>query len=201
MADFKQIKEQVTIEAAAQFLNLELRSTGQALRGPCPACQSGGDRALVVTPSKQLFYCFAQGIGGDVISLWGHIQKCSPADAGRQIADMFGVGTVTSAPRAPVNRSPTAPQKKEGRVNGPHTFDPEAFAAKLQFTENVAALGLDETTAREFRIGEYKGFVYIPYIYLSGSLAGWGKLVEGKLERPKHFLPDSSTVVPFKRPA
>lgn len=66
MADFHLIKEQVTIDAVAQQLGLELRPAGLAHRGPCPACGTGGPRALVVTPSKQLFYCFSAGIGGDL---------------------------------------------------------------------------------------------------------------------------------------
>src|SRR4051794_39552825 len=111
MADFAVIKERVSIDQAAQSLGLKLSPSGAQQRGPCPACGTGGPRALVITPAKGLFYCFSQGIGGDLISLWGHVQKCSLADAGRQIADTFGVGTVTSAPvtSALVNSPETAP--------------------------------------------------------------------------------------------
>src|SRR3954471_12323 len=98
MADFAVLKERVSIEQAAQSLGLKLTPTGAQHRGPCPACGTGGPRALVITPAKGLFYCFSAGIGGDLISFWGHIQKCSLADAGRQIAETFEVGIVTSAP-------------------------------------------------------------------------------------------------------
>ncbi len=119
MADFALIKEQVTIEAAAQFLRLELRPTGAAMRGPCPACGTGGPRALVITPSKQLFYCFSAGIGGDLISLWGHIEKCSLATAGEQIADTFGVGNSRTSAQAHPAKLPSPRETSTLRPTSP----------------------------------------------------------------------------------
>ena len=61
--DFAELKGRVHIEDVAQMLALDLRPHGPQLRGSCPTCRSGGDRALVVTPAKQAFYCF----GGSVL--------------------------------------------------------------------------------------------------------------------------------------
>jgi CHC2 zinc finger len=206
LADFQLIKAQVTIEAAAQFLNLELRPMGAALRGPCPACQSGGDRALVVTPSKQLFYCFAAGIGGDLISLWGHIEKCSPADSGRQIADNFGVGNRgTSAPvktSAPVHNSPS-PHKSEAKSRHtpgtpPREFDPAAFASKLQYTDEVSALDISEEDATRLGIGFTRGKLYIALRDEYGFTTGFVAFADGVLKMPPKLLPNPS-VVELKR--
>jgi DNA primase len=198
MADFQLIKSQVTIEAAAQFLNLELRPMGAALRGPCPACKTGGERALVVTPSKQLFYCFSAGIGGDLISLWGHIEKCSPADSGSQIADTFGVGNRgTSAPvktSAAVHSSPS-PQQKKTEVK--KDFDPAAFASKLAFTDEVAELGIAEEDATRLQIGFTRGRVYFPIRNEDGSISGFVGYADGQLKMPPQWI--GTNVVKLKR--
>jgi DNA primase len=196
MADFQRLKQEVTIEAAAQFLQLELRPMGAALRGPCPACLNGGDRALVVTPSKQLFYCFAAGIGGDLISLWGHIEKCSPADSGRQIADTFGVGN--SAPvktSAPVH-SPkaTAPPEQKREPTRQTSFDPNDYLSKLTYSEEVAALGISEEDAQALGIGFvntglHRGRIAIALRWPTGEIAGFGSVEGGTIKLPNKFIP------------
>jgi DNA primase len=200
LADFQLIKEQVTIEAAAQFLHLELRPQGAALRGACPTCKTVGDRALVITPSKGLFYCFSAGIGGDLITLWGHIEKCSPADSGRQIADTFGVGNSgTSAPvrtSASVHSSPSPPQPKKTEVK--KDFDPAAFAAKLTYTDEVEALGLTEEDATRLGIGFTRGKVYFPLRDDYGFTTGFAGFADGQLKIPPALLPNPS-VVKLKR--
>jgi len=82
--DFAELKARVSIEQAAQMLGLHLVPHGSQSRSPCPACKSGGDRALVVTPAKGLFYCFAQKIGGDAIALTAHIRGIPGEGGGRR---------------------------------------------------------------------------------------------------------------------
>ena len=71
--DFADLKSRVSMERTIERLSLELRKNGNQLRGFCPACKTGGDRALAITPSKQMFYCFAGQAGGDQIALVAHI--------------------------------------------------------------------------------------------------------------------------------
>ena len=71
--DFQELKKTVLIEDAVPLLGLNLKPSGGQLRGACPACKKGGERALVITPAKQAFYCFGSGQGGDVIGLAAHI--------------------------------------------------------------------------------------------------------------------------------
>ena len=79
--DFAELKTRVSIEQATQMLGLNLTPHGSQHRGPCPVCKTGGDRALVVTPAKGLFYCFAAKSGGDAIALVAHIRGISVKDA------------------------------------------------------------------------------------------------------------------------
>ena len=72
--DFQALKQNVKIEDAMALLGLKVSQHGDQMRGACPACKSGGDRALVITSSKSVFYCFAAGQGGDVIALISHIK-------------------------------------------------------------------------------------------------------------------------------
>jgi DNA primase len=84
--DFAELKASLRIEDSLQKLGLTLKRRGEALRGPCPTCRSGGDRALVVTPGKQAFYCFGARTGGDVIALAAHIQGIGMKDAAAFLA-------------------------------------------------------------------------------------------------------------------
>jgi DNA primase len=89
--DFAALKERVSIEHAIQLLGLQLKPAGNQLRGPCPICKTGGDRALVVTPAKGMFYCFMAQTGGDQIALVAHVKACKTTEAANFLA---GTSTV-----------------------------------------------------------------------------------------------------------
>jgi DNA primase len=197
MADFQVIKERVTIEEAAQSLGLQLAKSGAQFRGPCPACQTGGPRALVITPAKGLFYCFSQGIGGDLISLWGHVQKCSLADAGRQIEAAFRIGNVTSAPvnRTPVTVPDTPPAPQQTGLKPLDYLEhkhPSVVAAGFD-TEEAAALGIGYAGK-----GLMRGTVAVPIRDETGTLLGYIGVTEARCP-PKGLLPQSNVVPIPKR--
>src|SRR5258708_4961868 len=100
--DFSELKQRFTIEKVAELLDLQIKQSGQALRGPCPTCKSGGDRAIVITPAKGVFFCFASREGGDLIKLAAHIRNCEVKDA----AAWLDGGTVPSQKEASRNQSP-----------------------------------------------------------------------------------------------
>jgi hypothetical protein len=58
-----------------------------------------------------------------------------------------------------------------------------------------------EEDAQAFRIGSYRGHLYIPAVYARGVVAGWWKLVDGKLVPPAKWLPDTSNVTRFPKRA
>ena len=169
--DFAELKLRVSIEQAIALLGLNLILHGNQYRGACPACQSGGDRALVITPSKGLFYCFAKRCGGDQIALVAHIRACSLSEA----ANFLGGNSTVPSPRnstVPV----TLPPAPAGRKLG---FDPEAYAARLDFAHaSLASLGISAETLRTFKAGfassgSNRGRVALPLHDRDGMLIGY----------------------------
>lgn len=163
--DFATLKARVSIEQAAQMLGLALRPAGKQFRAPCPACKSGGDRALVVTPERGLFYCFSAKAGGDLITLVSHVQGCGQNEAALLIDRHFG-GTVRTVPR----NSDTVPRSSttvpQGRVDGmekARELKPLDYLQPVH--EAVQALGVSEATCRQFGAG------YAPKGIMRGRLA------------------------------
>jgi len=200
MADFAVIKEKVSIEQAAEALGLPLQKSGSQFRAPCPACGTGGPRALAITPAKGLAYCFSAGVGGDLLFLWGHVRKCSLADAGEQIADTFRIGN--SGTRRPVNservNQSTVPDVPQAPTSGFQPLDyleaehPAVSAAGFN-PEETAALGIGYANK-----GILRGTVAVPIRDEHGTLLGYIGVTEAKCPS-KGFL--NRNVVPLKRPA
>jgi DNA primase len=190
--DFSAVKAAISIEQAAQFLGLQLKQAGLQFRSPCPSCKDGGDRALVITPAKGLFYCFADRKGGDVIALAAHIRQCETKEAASILAEQFGLGTDTGTKSAPV------PQKTKPGDN-------PAFKG-LDYLQHdhdaVEAVGFDAETAKALGIGfaprgMMAGLVAVPVRLEDGTLAGYIGITEAKLPKTFHLVP--TNVVSFPK--
>lgn len=96
--DFQQIKASVTIEQVADMLGVELRPAAGKLRGKCPICKCDDARMFVITPAKQLFFCFSEKKGGDAITLVERTRKCTVKEAAETIAAHFGAGKPNGSP-------------------------------------------------------------------------------------------------------
>ena len=157
--DFIELKKQVSIDRVFGLLNLKLRQQGDQWRGPCPICNNGGERALVVTPSKGVFFCFSHGKGGDVIALVAESRKISPKEAARLIAEHTGTGSSTIPP------SPKKPdQTGQGSAPGSApAFKPLDYLVLDH--EALAGLGILPETFKAFGAG------YAPKGILRGRLA------------------------------
>lgn len=190
MADFAEIKERVSIEQAAQMLGLEITKSGAQLRAPCRACGNGGPRALALTPAKQLAYCFSAGVGGDVIFLVSHVEKCSLADAGNRLAEHFRIGQKPTPPPA----REKAPEKAGLSPLDYLQSDHEAVVAAGFDPEEAKALGIGFASK-----GLMRGTVAVPIRTEDGMLVGYIGLTEARLP-PKGLLPRSN-VVPLKKGA
>lgn len=81
--DFAELKSRVSIEDVIGWLGIELKRSGEQLRGACPIHQGTNERQFVVTPAKDLFKCFATecGAGGDQIALVAAMKQCSLREA------------------------------------------------------------------------------------------------------------------------
>ena len=87
--DFAELKDKLSFGETINLLELGLKRSGNQYRGPCPACGTGGDRALVVTEGKG-FFCFAEKKGGDQIALAAHILGIGAKDAAQELARRAG---------------------------------------------------------------------------------------------------------------
>jgi hypothetical protein len=143
--DYGALKERVSMEQAVQLLGLKLRPQGNQLRGPCPTCRTGGDRALVVTPGKQLFFCFAGQAGGDQIALVAHLKSCQTQEAAAFLAGNSTVpGTVQNGTVS--KKGATIPPAPKERGFGPLAYlEPQH--------ETVQTLGVSQETAAAFGSG------------------------------------------------
>jgi DNA primase len=165
MVNFKELKQRVDITNVVDFLSLELAHKGEQLRGPCPRCKDGGDRALVITPERNIFYCFAAKQGGDQLSLAAHILDKPVKEAAQQIADYFEEDTT----------SPTVPEKPQGEdEKGDRTLQPLGY---LQIDEQVMSL-IGEEQARKIGIGYagkgiMRGCIAFPIRTEDGVLVGY----------------------------
>lgn len=89
VVDFTQLKTLVTIENVVALLNLPLKKSGEQLRGACPICEDDNPRAFVITPAKQLFYCFKCEKGGDQIQLFAEVKKLDVKQAANDLERHF----------------------------------------------------------------------------------------------------------------
>lgn len=87
--DYKHVRANTDIVAVAEWLGLKMKKTGEQYRAECPI--NGGDRSLVITPSKQLFHCFAPDCmaGGDCLQLVAKVRQINVREAALKIQGHF----------------------------------------------------------------------------------------------------------------
>jgi len=152
--DFAELKKTIPIENAVQFLGLEVKPEGNQLRGPCPACKRGGERALVITPAKGAWYCFNATKGGDLINLVQHIAGlASVKEAGEFIA-----------------KNVLAPATPDAKTDDLKPLDHLTIDHEL-----VTAVGIPEDVCKAVGIG------YAPRGLMQGTVAIPLRLPDGKL--------------------
>ena len=181
--DFGELKANTQIEDVIGLLQLTMTQQGNQWRGPCPACGSESDRALVVTPSKQAYFCFAAEEGGDVIAFVAHIRGTAMKAAADFIVDHLT--TIDDPP----------PE----RVTKPESFEPLDYLVTDH--EKLATLGLKPETCNHFGAGYapkgiLRGRLAIPIHDAEGVLIGYcGRAVteeqQPNLIFPKGFNPDA----------
>ncbi len=189
--DFAELKAAFPIEDSFERLGLNMKQNGPAFRGPCPTCQSGGDRALIVTPAKHSFYCFGARIGGDVIALVAHIHDCDMKTAAAFLA---GKGSGDKPDNKKSNAS-TVPQERNKEAA--RSLQPLSYLEPKHHL--VQKAGLDEKTCAYLGAGYapkgiMRGRMAIPIHDKIGNLVAYcGRALKGehpKLIFPKDFKPE-----------
>lgn len=165
--DFQEVKKNVSVTDAIDLLGLDMKFQNNQWRGQCPACQ-GSERGLVITPSKDVYYCFSDDKGGDVISLVAHVRDCSLKQAA-----LFLQGEPTSS---------TKPKVEEKTVS----------LKPLEYLEAdhpaVEALGFEPEDAERLGVGYakrgyHRGLVAVPVRTDDGTLVGYVGVTEAKLPK------------------
>lgn len=139
------------VEVVGSYVALQPK--GREMVGLCPFHEDGRP-SLNVSPSKQIFKCFACGAGGDVISFVMRRERLSFPEAVRLLADRAGI---VLPKRDSQNSDNTADRHDLEAVNrwAAKTFrrwfdDPEIG---IRARDYVANRGITEDTARRFGLG------------------------------------------------
>lgn len=148
--DFQALKQEIKIADAMPLLGLTPSQLSDQMRSPCPACKSGGDRALVITVSKNVFYCFASGEGGDVIALTSHIKGISMKEAAALLVEHFHKEPPPSQ-ATPVATVPSNSSPKKNEAGQPKQLNPLTYLQPEH--QLVQALGISPETCRHFGAG------------------------------------------------
>jgi len=160
--DFEAVKAANPIEKVAERLGLELKKSGHQLRGPCPSGE-GGERALVVTPSKSVWYSFALEKGGDVLAL---VQQVNGGSA-KEAAQFLSGDTV------PLEKRSTRQSNDEGEERG---FRPLEYLDPNHAAVEALGVSSEEATALGWGYaprGILRGKVAVPIRTEDGTLAGY----------------------------
>lgn len=184
---FEELKARLKIEDVAKMLPLQLKEHNDQLRSPCPACKAGGDRALVITPSKAAFYCFNAKKGGDLISLYSHVMEVSAREAAIALDKHFGgiqgTGTSTTVPVVPststVPGSPSALKPLESL-----TTDHELIGLLGLTAAACAAIGIGYCGK-----GLMRGRIALPLRLPDGTLVGYMGIATAEDQEPLLLFP------------
>lgn len=186
--DFQELKDKLSIEEVARILGLQLVEGEHQHRGQCPAC-NGSKRSLVITPDKQVFYCFDAKKGGDSLSLAAHILQVSVKEAAAYLVTCTG-GT------EPI-KEPDSPE--------PIKEPPQALQPLSHLDFEHKSIGLPADTAEALGVGYAKrgmmrGRVVFP-LYREGSLVGYAGYSpqDGSVKLPPNLTGEN--VVPLKKEA
>ncbi len=196
--DFAELKNSVSIEAVAELLSLPLTKAGAQFRCECPV-HGGGPRSMVLTPGRNLFFCFGEKKGGDQLDLYAHVQEMTVKDAVAEIAAQLGTVPVPDR-----DTSSPVPVPRKNEAKPAPTFDPEKFAAKLVWSPEVQALGLSQDEAASLGIGWHpaRKSVFFPVRHANGELSAFiGCDANQKLKLPPQYLPSQSNVVKLPKRA
>lgn len=181
--NFRQLAESIDIYAVAKLLGINVVKD----RAACPVCEA--DRALQFFPYTNTFQCHAAGETNktDCISLYAHVKGVGMYQAAKALHQHFSGKTVE-------RETPKTPQ--------PSPFNPDEYLQKLQYTDEVSALGISEEDAQRLGIGTvnagfHKGRIVFAIRDESGQVCGFVGVLGTDLKVPKQWLP--SKVVKLRR--
>jgi 5S rRNA maturation endonuclease (ribonuclease M5) len=196
-ADFKHLKEHVSIEQILTHYGVQLRPAGPGnLRGRCPLpthTSRVSTESFSVNLVRNVWSCqsascvAARGgqLGGNVLDLVATMERCSIRDAGLRMQDWFATSLSNPAPARYPSESVAA------EPNPPLKF----VLHKVDYWHPyLAERGIHVATAKTFGVGVYSGDGFlsgrlvIPIQDHAGQLVAYaGRSIAG--EEPKYRFP------------
>jgi DNA primase len=164
-----------------------MAKAGAQFRTPCPSCKTGGPRAVVITPAKNLFYCFSAEKGGDQLAMVAHMRGCAVNEA----AEWLG-GTST---REGTSTSTSTVLVSKDRAG----FPPLDYLDSEHAAVEAAGFNIEEAKVLGIGYapkGVLRGTVAVPIRDEAGTLLGYIGVTEARCP-PKGFI--NTNVVPLAR--
>jgi DNA primase len=208
--DFTELKRQVSIrDVLARYGllgGLQEKKPGK-LVGPCPIHGGKNGTSFNVDADKNVYHCFSECGGGNVLDLVMKIEGCTIREAGEKLSDWFGLSferrrkggpkPEATTPQPPA-RAPAA--HTSGRGEGPQANPPLERPLRDLNGDHpyLVERGLTVPTIKTFGIGFcsrglMRGRFAIPIHDERGDLVAYaGRAVDGALpdEKGKYRLPD-----------
>lgn len=135
--DFAAIKAAYSFADIIDQLGLEMKQSGNQWRGECPFCNSGGDRALVITEGKG-YYCHSSKRGGDQLALYSHVRDISIKDAAAELA-----GNSKSTSTVPTSTSTSSQESRQPSSAAESAKPPASARASAGFDRSKYQATLD----------------------------------------------------------
>jgi DNA primase len=208
--DFTALKRQVSIkDVLARYgllAGLRDKKPGR-LVGPCPIHGGKNGTSFNVDVEKNVFHCFSQCGGGNVLDLVMKIENCSIRDAGEKLSDWFGLkfervrsnsaSKPTESAAQPAVPTPSPPPRQ---IEGPRPNPPLERPLKDLSPDHpyLVTRGLTIPTIKTFEIGHctrglMRGRIAIPIHDEHGTLIAYaGRAVEDELadSKGRYRVPD-----------
>jgi DNA primase len=207
--DFADLKRQVSIhDVLARYGILEkLREKKPGkLVGPCPIHGGKNGTSFNVDTAKNVFHCFSECGGGNILDLVMKLEDCSIREAGEKLSDWFELrfdrrgGIAKSAKRRAKPSRNAAATHNSGRRDASRVNPPLERPLKGLNHDHpyLVERGLTVPTIKEFGIGHstrglMRGRIAIPIHDENGDLVAYtGRAVDPELAEAngKYRLPD-----------
>src|SRR5258707_433284 len=135
---------------------VRLKKTGKDFSGLCPFHQEKTP-SFTVSPTKQIFYCFGCGKGGDIFNFVMEMERCEFPDALRLVAEKGGIPMPKPKPSSPAERTLSSVRTTLVEM---HREAQALFVKQLQGTAEgklarayLEDRGMDKATIERFGIG------------------------------------------------
>lgn len=208
--DFTALKRQVSIrDVLARYGLLDrLREKKDGkLVGACPIHGGKNGTSFNVDTKKNVFHCFSECGGGNILDLVMKMEQCTIREAGEKLADWFGLqferrsrSPAAEPPQVTQARSEQAAAHTSERVDAPRVNPPLERPLRDLNPDHpyLVERGLTVPTIKVFGLGHctrglMRGRIAIPIHDEHGDLVAYaGRAVDDRLaeERGKYRLPD-----------